>query len=281
MKERRADWNCSPTCWTRSSPISRNCVNTRARSPWSSNSVTSSSNRVNLPERPASRDPSLRACAGWLQICLRRIRAASTSPRRRMPLAFSASASSWSTTCWYIAACSRVSLAYAICSILSGRSGSRRRSALVRRRMNGCVSRRSARCGIGVAVAFDRRAEFSRNLVSPPSRPGLTASRIDQSSLEPVLDRRAGEGDLLAGAQLADRPSCLRVRVLDHLCLVEHHRRPFDRAEVFEVAGQQPVRGDDDLAFWIAAEQRVVARSAEPVGAAARCRGGPARRASA
>ena len=170
-------------CWTSRSPISRNCVNTSARSPWSSNSVTSSSNRVSLPDRPARRDPSLSACAGWLQICLSRISAASTSPRRRMPLDSSASARSWSTTCWYIVACSRVSLAYAICSILSGRSGRRRRSALVRRRMNGCVSRRSRAAASASPLRSIGVPNRDRNFCSPPSRPGLTASRIAHSSL--------------------------------------------------------------------------------------------------
>ena len=83
------------------------------------------------------------AWAGWLQICLSRVSAASTRPRRCIPVVSAASASSWSTTCWYSTACSRVSPAHATCSILSGRSGTSARSALVRRSTNGCVNARS------------------------------------------------------------------------------------------------------------------------------------------
>ena len=72
-----------------------------------------------------------------------------------------------------------------------------------------------------------------------------------------VLDRRAGERQLLAGAEVADGSRRLGVRVLHHLRLVEHDGRPLDRAEVFEVARQQPVRGDHELSFGVAGEERL------------------------
>ena len=117
-----------------------------------------------------------------------------------------------------------------------------------------------SRRGIGVAVAFDRRAELLPEPAESPEQAGVHGVEDRPQLAQPVLDRRAGEGDLLSGTQLADGARCLGVRVLHHLRLVEDHGRPFDAAEVFEVAGQQPVRGDHDLAFRIAPEQRVVAR---------------------
>ena len=64
---------------------------------------------------------------------------------------------------------------------------------------------------------------------------------------QPVLDRRAGEGELLAGGQGAHGLGRVGGGVLDQLRLVGDDGRPVDGAEVLDVAGQQPVRGDDEV----------------------------------
>ena len=63
-----------------------------------------------------------------------------------------------------------------------------------------------------------------------------------------VLHRRAGEGDALAGAQLAHGAGRSGGRVLDELRLVEHDGRPGDLGEDVEVAGEQAVGRDDEIA---------------------------------
>jgi hypothetical protein len=94
------------------------------------------------------------------------------------------------------------------------------------------------RCRLAVAAALDRLAVPVAELF-----PAAQQARVDRVEDRPqlgeaVLDRRAGEGELLAGRQPAGRPRRVSGRVLDHLGLVEHDRRPVDRGEVVEVAGQ-------------------------------------------
>ena len=99
-----------------------------------------------------------------------------------MPVAAAASASSWSTTCWYSTACSRVSPAQATCSILSGRSGTSERSAFVRRSTNGWVIRRSRAAASPSPSRSIGLAKRCRNRSRLPSIPGLTTSRIAHRS---------------------------------------------------------------------------------------------------
>ena len=123
-----------------------------------------------------------------------------------MPVACCASASSWSTTPWYMLACSRVSDAHANCSTLSGRSGTSDLSALVRRSRNGDVSWRSAAAAATIVVAFDRRRE-ARAELGEVAEQARRDHRHDRPQLaEPVLDRRAGERDVLPGRAACATP---------------------------------------------------------------------------
>ena len=75
--------------------ISRYCVKTSTFS-WRAAIVSAiSRSRTSLPLSASDQPPSPSQCEGWLQICLKRVRKASTSPRRSMPsLRSSRSASS-------------------------------------------------------------------------------------------------------------------------------------------------------------------------------------------
>ena len=77
--------------------------------------------------------------------------------------------------------------------------------------------------------------------------PGLTAVEDRPQLGQPVLHRRAGEGEPLRGAQPADGPRRLGGGVLDDLRLVGDHRRPVDEGQLVDVAGGEPVGGDDQL----------------------------------
>ena len=113
-----------------------------------------------------------------------------------------------------------------------------------------------------VVLPLDRRAEPMAERLLAAEQTRVHGIEDRPQLAEPVLDRCAGERELLARPQPAHRPSRLRVGVLHHLCLVEHDGRPVDVGEVFDVAGQQTVGGDDQLALGIAAEEFIVVASA-------------------
>ena len=104
--------------------------------------------------------------------------------------------------------------------------------------------------GLGVAVALDRHGDLragSRRAV--PSRPGRGPVEDRPQLGEPVLDRRAGEGDAGAGRAAWRSARAVRgERVLDVLGLVGDHQAPVDggRAPARSRA-HHAVGGQDDL----------------------------------
>ena len=116
-------------------------MNTSARSPVVNTSSTISVNRVSLPLRATTADPSPKKCAGWLQTCFSFDSVARIAPRRAMPSANSIFECASLSTCWYISTCSRVSVQYTLFSNFSGRSAIIRVSVFNRRSRNGDVSR--------------------------------------------------------------------------------------------------------------------------------------------
>ena len=121
-------------------PHSANWVNSRARSPASITSSRISSSRCSLAERPrkpSSTAPSLRARAGWLQICFSRVSRASTCPWRCPRGARAMASRVSSTVLLYRDFCSLLSPTHSLSSTFSGRSEMIVLSVFSRRRMNG------------------------------------------------------------------------------------------------------------------------------------------------
>ncbi len=79
---------------------SRNWVKTSAFSCLAAITSPSSRRRAHLPLSSSAHAPSPSHCEGWLQICLKRMRNASTSPLRLIPSASSSCSASSLTACW-------------------------------------------------------------------------------------------------------------------------------------------------------------------------------------
>src|SRR5690606_10536607 len=174
--------NRAERCPRSIAPNSAYWVNSSARSPAASTSSRISSNRASLPDRPASRLPSLSNWAGWLQTCLSLVMVASTSPRRSIPSLDSIRASMSSTTAWYSEACSAVRLHRTSISSFSGRSEMIERSVFTRRSRNGRVSRASRRAAASSPWRSTGSAYRFLNVAAGPSSPGLANSMMDHRS---------------------------------------------------------------------------------------------------
>ena len=103
------------------------------------------------------------------------------------------------------------------------------------------------RRGVAVAVALDRLGEAVPEALPAAEHPGVDGVEDGPQVGQPVLDRRAGQGQLLAGPQGAQGLGRVGGRVLDELGLVGDDGRPVDGAEVLDVARQQPVGGHHEV----------------------------------
>ena len=100
---------------------------------------------------------------------------------------------------------------------------------------------------VGVA-AFARGEPFGEvgELLGPAEQAGVEEIEQRPQVGQPVLDRRAGEGDARAASKLLDGAGLPRAGVLDRLRLVENEQTPLPLAQPRQ-ARQHRVRGDDQV----------------------------------
>ena len=107
----------------------------------------------------------------------------------------------------------------------------------------GCLGRHGA-----VVASFDRLGVAVTELLARAEHARVGPVENCPQFGETVLDRCSGEGDALTAVQPAHgaRRSC--GRILDELRFVEDDCRPGDAGEHVDVAGEQTVRRDDEVA---------------------------------
>jgi hypothetical protein len=105
-------------------------------------------------------------------------------------------------------------------------------------------------------------------LLLAPEQAGVDGVEDRPQLAQPVLDRRAGERQLLLGAELARTALAALVAGFFTICASSSTTVVHSTAEVVEVARQQPVGGDDDVGVGqTVGEQRRLAVGRRRVGA--------------
>ena len=114
-----------------------------------------------------------------------------------------------------------------------------------RTQLGGKAAARDALRDLGVFAAAARRSRVKCSCVAEITRLDEIhdAPQIEQ----PIFQRRAGQRQALLGLQLLDRLRDLRAGVFDELRFVENHRAEREFLQLFQVAPQQRVIGDDEI----------------------------------
>ena len=101
--------------------------------------------------------------------------------------------------------------------------------------------------GLGLGPPLDRRGDEAAKAGPRAEQAGVQDVHDRPQVVEPVLDGRAGERDPVRGVHLPGGLGGVGERVLDGLGLVEHEHAPLALGQEAAVAGQERVRGEDDV----------------------------------